>query len=242
MSECWPLQDMNASQKAVLISLADNANDDGVCWPSVDYIAMRTCLSVRSVQTAIKWLRDHGALKIVERTGRSSVYYLTPAEFAPLQNVRGENNAETPANNVTTPAKSATTPADAAPITISNRNRTVIEPSKGKKSRPEVELPDWLAEEDWDDWLDHRIAVGAPMTQNAAERCLKRLATLRQAGNDPALVIDQSIRTGKWTDLYPVKDQQSGVPGGGKFNPAEAMRQRDADRNGRKGAGDVIDV
>lgn len=50
MSACWPLQGMSPSQKAVLVSLADQANDDGVCWPSVESIGRRTCLSERAVR------------------------------------------------------------------------------------------------------------------------------------------------------------------------------------------------
>ena len=54
MASCWQLQGMSASQKAVLISLADQANDDGVCWPAVGTIAARTCLSERAVREASK--------------------------------------------------------------------------------------------------------------------------------------------------------------------------------------------
>ena len=35
LSACWALSGMSSTQKLVLISLADQANDDGVCWPSV---------------------------------------------------------------------------------------------------------------------------------------------------------------------------------------------------------------
>lgn len=77
MSQCWPLQ-MSPTQKAVLISLADNANDEGVCWPSVPKIAMRTCLSERAVQAAVRSLVDLGYLVSVERAGRSSVYTVNP--------------------------------------------------------------------------------------------------------------------------------------------------------------------
>ena len=42
MAACWPLQGMSPAQKAVLISLADQASDDGVCWPGVNTIAART--------------------------------------------------------------------------------------------------------------------------------------------------------------------------------------------------------
>ncbi len=85
MSACWPLQGMSPAQKAVLISLADQANDQGVCWPAVDSIATRCCLSKRAVQQAIKWLRSVGIVSVEERQGRSTMYSVTPAAYAPPQ-------------------------------------------------------------------------------------------------------------------------------------------------------------
>ncbi|EPL1356669.1 helix-turn-helix domain-containing protein [Pseudomonas aeruginosa] len=130
MSACWPLQGLTPAQKAVLISLADNANDEGVCWPSVAKIAERTCLSERAVQQAIKVLNECKALSIEARQGRSTMFTVTPAAFAPPQKVHPRRKC-TPAANAPTPADAAPpppqhlhpTPADAAP-------RTVIEPTR----------------------------------------------------------------------------------------------------------------
>ncbi|HEN8594418.1 TPA: helix-turn-helix domain-containing protein [Pseudomonas aeruginosa] len=130
MSACWPLQGMSPAQKAVLISLADQANDQGVCWPAVDSIAMRCCLSKRAVQQAIKWLRGAGIVSVEERQGRSTMYSVTPAAYAPPQEMHPSSKC-TPAGNAPTPADAAPpppqdlrpTPADAAP-------RTVIEPTR----------------------------------------------------------------------------------------------------------------
>ncbi len=116
MSACWPLQGMSGPQKSVLISLADNANDEGVCWPSIARISQRTCLAERTVQTAIKWLSQVGLLSIRERTGRSTVYLLTPASYSPPQEMHPAGDAPPP------PQLTTETPAAAAP-------RTVIEPS-----------------------------------------------------------------------------------------------------------------
>ena len=116
MSACWPLQGMSGPQKAVLISLADNANDEGVCWPSVARIAQRTCLAERTVQAAIKWLGTVGLLSVRERMGRSTVYTMTPAAYAPPQDMHPATDAPPP------PQLTTETPAAAAP-------RTVIEPS-----------------------------------------------------------------------------------------------------------------
>ncbi|HFD3796910.1 TPA: helix-turn-helix domain-containing protein [Pseudomonas aeruginosa] len=130
MSACWPLQGLTPAQKAVLISLADNANDEGVCWPSVAKIAERTCLSERAVQQAIKVLNECKALSIEARRGRSTMFTVTPAAFAPPQKVHPRRKC-TPAASAPTPADAAPpppqdmhpTPADAAP-------RTVIEPTR----------------------------------------------------------------------------------------------------------------
>lgn len=130
MSACWPLQGLTPAQKAVLISLADNANDEGVCWPSVAKIAERTCLSERAVQQAIKVLNECKALSIEARQGRSTMFTVTPAAFAPQQKVHPRRKC--------TPAASAPTPADAAPpppqdmhpTPAASAPRTVIEPTR----------------------------------------------------------------------------------------------------------------
>lgn len=121
MAECWSLK-MTAAQKSVLISLADNSNDQGVCWPSISTICERTCLSERSVQQAIKWLESAGILSRKERSGRSTYYAVTPAAYAPPQDMHPRTTCTPP------PQEVHPTPAPRAPI-------TVIEPSK-EPSKP----------------------------------------------------------------------------------------------------------
>jgi hypothetical protein len=85
MAACWPLQ-MPPTPKAVLISLADNANDQGHCWPAIATISERTCFSKRAVIDAITWLENAGVV-IADRTnGRHTSYQIDPAKFAqPVQ-------------------------------------------------------------------------------------------------------------------------------------------------------------
>lgn len=51
-------------QKLVLIKLADNANDDGKCWPSLQRIANECEISKRTAINAIKSLEDKGFLRV----------------------------------------------------------------------------------------------------------------------------------------------------------------------------------
>ena len=81
MSQCWPLQGLSVTQKAVLISLADQANDDGVCWPAITTIATRCCMSPRAVRTAMDHLETVGLLSRERRFNSSNVYSVTPAKF-----------------------------------------------------------------------------------------------------------------------------------------------------------------
>ncbi|MPT06035.1 MAG: helix-turn-helix domain-containing protein [Delftia sp.] len=117
MAACWPLQGMSASQKAVLISLADQANDDGVCWPGISTIARRTCLSERAVQEAIAWLQTVGLVFREYRFNSSTSYTITPARFnpgaAPAKRARARGADGAPGESGASPADSAP-PADGA--------------------------------------------------------------------------------------------------------------------------------
>lgn len=99
MSQCWPLQGLSVTQKAVLISLADQANDDGVCWPAVGTIAARCCMSPRAVRTAMDHLEVVGLLTRDRRFNSSTVYNVTPAKFdkaaAPSKGTRKTGKAGT---------------------------------------------------------------------------------------------------------------------------------------------------
>ncbi|WP_265350108.1 helix-turn-helix domain-containing protein [Stenotrophomonas maltophilia] len=81
MSQCWPLQGLSVTQKAVLISLADQANDEGVCWPAIATIGKRCCMSARAVRTAMDHLEVVGLLTRERRFNSSNVYAVTPDKF-----------------------------------------------------------------------------------------------------------------------------------------------------------------
>ena len=71
----------NPLRKLVLIKLADNANDQGECWPSHQHVADQCEISKTSVRNHIKKLEEMGLLKIEHREGpkgnTSNLYHLT---------------------------------------------------------------------------------------------------------------------------------------------------------------------
>lgn len=71
----------NPLRKLVLIKLADNANDQGECWPSYQYIADQCEMSKRSVMAHIEALTAAGFLRKELRIGgqkgnKSNLYTL----------------------------------------------------------------------------------------------------------------------------------------------------------------------
>ncbi|WP_053069662.1 helix-turn-helix domain-containing protein [Xanthomonas sp. NCPPB 1128] len=95
MAACWPMQ-MAPTPKAVLISLADNANDQGECWPSIPKICERTCFSERTVHAAIKWLEDIGLVVADRSNGRHTRYTVRPEAYKPPQELH-PRSSRTPA-------------------------------------------------------------------------------------------------------------------------------------------------
>lgn len=73
--------------KAVLISLADMANDEGYCWPSIERLCERTCFGRTAVIDAIYWLETHAVLKAHRTNGRKTTYTVTPESFSEEESV-----------------------------------------------------------------------------------------------------------------------------------------------------------
>src|SRR5262245_1616153 len=68
------------SAKLVLVNLADHANHDRKCWPSLRTISARTELSRDTVVRSIRLLESNGFITVVHRrdgrSSRSNIYYV----------------------------------------------------------------------------------------------------------------------------------------------------------------------
>lgn len=225
MKACRPLQ-MPSSPKAVLMALADYADEVGAAWPSIPTLCEYTCLSERTVHAAIKWLEQAKVVTADRSNGRHTTYVVDANSFQqPPQQLHPRNSC-TPANTAVTTAAAAGVPPQipqSPPQQLRSNNQEPPKEQPGTTNKPapvraipkrpnlaDLDLPEWLPREAWVDWVQHRIAVKAPMTERAATMAINHLAKLRAAGNDPVAVIEQSVRGGKWTDLYPLRDQRGG--------------------------------
>nr|DAK39441.1 MAG TPA: helix-turn-helix domain protein [Caudoviricetes sp.] len=131
----------NPLRKLVLVKLADQANDDGECWPSYQSIADACEMSRRTVITHIDWLEENGFLQCKHRKSndglsRSNVFVLTigggenPAPQGANLSPGGANAAPRGANAALPGGENpALGGANAAPIETVNESIN-IEPVK----------------------------------------------------------------------------------------------------------------
>ncbi|MCK3654255.1 replication protein [Pasteurellaceae bacterium Macca] len=153
MVKAMSLKIGNPARKLVLLKLADNANDQGVCFPSYQYIADACEISLRSAKEHIKVLIEMGLVSKKMRKNQdgnqSNLYYLHlekgGAEFAPPSAESAPQNAEI----CTTPS------AESAPITSHSFNQSfnhtsssqqvaTAEKTKPKFSDDDLKTAQWI--------------------------------------------------------------------------------------------------
>ena len=100
------------ARRAVLLALADRANAAGICWPSVQDIARRACMSMRSVFSHLKALEGLGVLMRQARIGRSSLYTVTMGQATAGQG----NTSEAPTDGPTEPPNEPATAPEAVQV------------------------------------------------------------------------------------------------------------------------------
>lgn len=129
MSQVWDIEGIDSSECLVLIALADHADEQGRCYPSIGRLAKRTKLSDRGVQKVISRLIEKGFITVSPCAGQggANLYTVTatPEPRSPLNDVHPRPTFTTPPNHV------RETPEPRSP----KPSRTTIEPSKVVSAR-----------------------------------------------------------------------------------------------------------
>lgn len=149
-------QELKSGPKLVLLKLADNSNDEGICWPSMATIQRHTGLSRSSVIRYTKQLEQGGFLKVQRRRADginlSNVYELhlgvvSHRHQGVVSHRHQGSVTQTPEPSLNQKQK------------VSNRARV-------------VKRPDTIKPEVWDDWKQTRKA---PLTPTAWKAIRKQL-------------------------------------------------------------------
>lgn len=149
MSLVWTVR-LPDSEKIVLLALADAANDEGLCWPSMATLSTKCSKSDRTVQAAIKSLVASGHLSRQELPGRGCRYIVhpTPEAASPPKPLPPEDFAP--------PKRTTVTPEAAS----DNPSRTITSPKASPSSRASTRQPKPKPQRLSDDWNPVRFSDG----------------------------------------------------------------------------------
>ena len=75
MTEVWQLA-LPPGEKLTLLALADNANDEGVCWPSINNLSIKTSMHRTSVMRILGELESRRLITRSSDSGRSNTYQI----------------------------------------------------------------------------------------------------------------------------------------------------------------------
>lgn len=182
MAKCWPLE-MPTAQKFVLISLADQANDEGVCWPSVGSVIKRTGLSEASVRRAIKSLEKAELIRAEREPGKATTYTITPVTVIPLSEGYPCHSDRTPLSH------RQDTPVTVIPPYTLNRQGTVKEPST--RTRGARSLPGASFDRFWSAYPKRR-------SKGAAEKAWQKLAPDEQLEDTILRALERAKTSVDW--------------------------------------------
>jgi DNA-binding transcriptional ArsR family regulator len=74
MTAVWDDESLPRGDVLLMLALADHANDEGACFPSINRLARRTRSSPSTVRRHLRSLREAGRLTVDQREGTSNLY------------------------------------------------------------------------------------------------------------------------------------------------------------------------
>lgn len=137
MSKVWDAAPCRENALITLLALADWANDEGVCWPSIQTLADKARVDRRSAQRIVRKLAHDGLITIEEGGGRAKQHRYkieTAALCRPLENSDFQNSDLASTQRATLGAERATFPTETA-------TRVSPDPLEEPLEEPSVEPP-----------------------------------------------------------------------------------------------------
>ena len=204
MTAVWDREDLSSTQKLVLLALADWANDEGLCWPSIERVAKKSSLKKRAVQLAIRSLEEMQFIRREEVIGKGNKYWIN----IPVHQMHPCIKDTPPVHQM----HETRAPDASNTLNIHQLNTKYIKEP----------LPDWLPMDAWQGWVDMRKQRKRPLTDRATSRAINKLDAIRAKGHDIAELLDRSTING-WLDIYEPKGTNNARNSASATEPTNAM-------------------
>ena len=211
-SEVWQNSQHKGGDLLVLLVLADFANDDGICWPSVEVLGKKSRMQRRNVQRCLRALEDSGEIVrmktggMVDGAALANVYRVriegrqivahSSGGASPMTLIGASNTTK---RGVTHDALTTKEPSE------DNHQGVLLGISSQKEQAGLNELPlpfdSASFKTAFDDYRQMRKEKKKPLTPISISRLFKQF---REWGETPSIAaINKSVTNG-WTGVFPV--------------------------------------
>jgi DNA-binding transcriptional ArsR family regulator len=207
MAWVWEQGPEDPGERFVLLKLADNANNDGSCYPSMTEICRATRLSESSVRRSLKALMEGGWVTVSKGLGRgnTSLYQLHKKVSAGhlLEEIKGVRETLKGVTQTEKGVRLTEPPHPLKGVTTKNHqeppdNFALVPPSTHS------ELPEWVNADAWAGFVEMRKKIKAPLTGRAIQGIVADLSKLKAQGQDPNACLDLSTQR-CWRGVFAVK-------------------------------------
>ncbi len=162
----------NPARKLVLLKLADNANDDGICFPSYQYIADKCEMTRRSAISHIEYLIKMGLVSKKERKNKdgsiSNLYFLHLEQGSENFALGGEN-ISLGSENFALGGSENISPRTSHSLEPVNEPKKTTQKSEFEMLLEQFGISGQLAK----DFITHRKAKKAPITETVMNGFLR---------------------------------------------------------------------
>jgi hypothetical protein len=227
MSAVWECEGLDATERLVMLSLADHADDMGRCYPSIARLCQRTSMSDRGVQKVLGRLVERGFISVKPGAGQSgaNLYTLsTPEPGSPRTTFTPPNDVHPKPRTTFTPPPNPVpnTPEPGSPKPSENRQR---EEKKEGARQVALCLEQWASPASVASFIAYRKGHKSKgLTLTGAKRLAGNLKAILDANGDTDDALAMAEEKG-WASVEPdwyfkAKGNGNGKSGRAQFDVA----------------------
>lgn len=191
----------------------------GQLYASVRFMAKKFKWSTNRVLRFLVKLKSWGAITVQTETGQNLITICNYSKYQRNENTSEDASGDTGGDKI-------------------ERNTNKCKQVKQKKdAQPDFKIPDWMPNTEWSGYLEYRKVKKAPATPRAIVLLIAELDRLRQAGNDPAMVLNQSV-VRNWVGIFAIGGD-NGNRQGYQQQPEKKSRSQKMDEAAAQGVADA---
>jgi hypothetical protein len=194
-------------------------NEYRVAWPEPDQTPQKVVHQVDHVEQKVVHNVDHVDEKVVhnvDHVEQKVVHQVDPNSTCKKNSTGGENS---------TGAADAAAASEGPPQASSSHAKHGSDLPKISTPIARTELPDWLPQREWKDFLEMRRLRRRPTTARAEELLIQNLDRLRSLGHAPADVLNQSTEN-SWQGVFEIHRNGNGNGNGRHYVTREEQKFR----------------